>query len=85
MICLTPRSDQISIARFAGTKSYACHDTGIEEKVKEGCRNVPQPPSPQMVIEILSAIAWPTTMMRGRLGGRLARELYIGHTRKDTG
>lgn len=30
--------------------------------------NVPHPPSPQMVIEILSAIAWPTSIDAWHLG-----------------
>jgi hypothetical protein len=58
-----PRSDQISIANepAAVAPNHGLSMFPADEKrLKEGCINVPHPPSPQMVIEILSAIAWPT-------------------------
>lgn len=36
--------------------------------------HVPHPPSPQMVIEILSAIAWPTSMHGSRSAGLTSRD-----------
>lgn len=89
MICLAPRSDQISIALFPTTPAPNHMRVTIPakgKKVREGCRNVPQPPSPQMVIEILSAIAWPTTRIRGRLVRRSEEELlYRSHTKEGHG
>lgn len=50
-------SDQITIAMSPTTEAQDPPLQGKSQQ-REGCRNVPHPPSPQMVIEIVSAIAW---------------------------
>lgn len=86
MICLTTRSDQ-NLDRTFLTTPISTHMRVMilteDKKVREGSRNVPQPPSPQMVIEILSAIAWPTTMMRGRQERRSGKNVYTVSSHRE--